>query len=242
MISYQWDVQKSMIQLKTQLQAQGYKVWMDIDEMGGSTLESMAKAVENASVVLVCVSQKYKESPNCRSGNNLQCVQSLTLTHVLLSHRWRRFCFLSRACDAGYSCLSRSLFQAFGCGVRREESEKKNKDPTPSFFFCLQLFALSPRSERLPTFDVVFDDFFWPVTCSIWYSFGVELEMVSQQSSLFLRITKPCVQHFTPSISPNNVFLSFIVFRIYLFFGVSNVMFAIVCLKSLPSKSNWDYF
>ena len=69
MISYQWDVQKSMIQLKTQLQAQGYKVWMDIDEMGGSTLESMARAVENASVVLVCVSQKYKESPNCRSGN-----------------------------------------------------------------------------------------------------------------------------------------------------------------------------
>ena len=68
MISYQWDVQKSMIQLKTQLQAQGYKVWMDIDEMGGSTLESMARAVENASVVLVCVSQKYKESPNCRSG------------------------------------------------------------------------------------------------------------------------------------------------------------------------------
>ena len=68
MISYQWDAQKSMIQLKTQLQAQGYKVWMDIDEMGGSTLESMARAVENASVVLVCVSQKYKESPNCRSG------------------------------------------------------------------------------------------------------------------------------------------------------------------------------
>ena len=68
MISYQWDVQKLMIQLKSKLQAEGYKVWMDIDEMGGSTLESMATAVENASVVLVCVSQKYKESPNCRSG------------------------------------------------------------------------------------------------------------------------------------------------------------------------------
>ena len=70
MISYQWDVQKLVIQLKNKLQANGYKVWMDIDEMGGSTLESMARAVENASVVLVCVSQKYKESPNCRSGNN----------------------------------------------------------------------------------------------------------------------------------------------------------------------------
>ena len=71
MISYQWDVQTLVIQLKNRLQADGYKVWMDIDEMGGSTLESMAKAVENASVVLVCVSQKYKESPNCRSGNNI---------------------------------------------------------------------------------------------------------------------------------------------------------------------------
>ena len=71
MISYQWDVQKLVIQIKNKLQADGFKVWMDIDEMGGSTLESMAKAVENASVVLVCVSQKYKESPNCRSGNEI---------------------------------------------------------------------------------------------------------------------------------------------------------------------------
>ena len=70
MISYQWDVQKLVIQIKNKLQADGFKVWMDIDEMGGSTLESMAKAVENASVILVCVSQKYKESPNCRSGND----------------------------------------------------------------------------------------------------------------------------------------------------------------------------
>ena len=30
-------------------------------------METMAKAVENASVILVCVSQRYKESPNCRS-------------------------------------------------------------------------------------------------------------------------------------------------------------------------------
>ncbi|PFX17112.1 uncharacterized protein LOC111341315 [Stylophora pistillata] len=67
MISYQWDVQKLVIQIKNKLQSDGFKVWMDIDEMGGSTLESMARAVENASVVLVCVSQKYKESPNCRS-------------------------------------------------------------------------------------------------------------------------------------------------------------------------------
>ena len=36
--------------------------------MSGSTLEAMASAVENAAVVLICACEKYKESPNCRTG------------------------------------------------------------------------------------------------------------------------------------------------------------------------------
>ena len=71
MISYQWDVQDTMIVVKNKLQAAGFNVWMDLEQMGGSTLEAMAKAVEDSAVVLVCVSQKYKESPNCRSGDKL---------------------------------------------------------------------------------------------------------------------------------------------------------------------------
>ncbi|KAL9979082.1 hypothetical protein ACROYT_G016684 [Oculina patagonica] len=67
MISYQWDVQSTMVEVKKKLQAAGYSVWIDLEQMGGSTLEAMANAVENAAVVLVCVSQKYKESANCRS-------------------------------------------------------------------------------------------------------------------------------------------------------------------------------
>ena len=38
--------------------------------MGGSTLEAMAGAVENAAVVLIGVSEKYKLSPNCRTGKH----------------------------------------------------------------------------------------------------------------------------------------------------------------------------
>ena len=67
MISYQWDAQEVLVEVKNKLQASGYRVWMDLEQMGGSTLEAMAKAVEDAAVVLVCVSQRYKESPNCRS-------------------------------------------------------------------------------------------------------------------------------------------------------------------------------
>ena len=67
MISYQWENQKVLIKVKNKLQAFGYRVWMDVEKMGGSTIEAMARAVENASVVLICMSQKYKQSPNCRS-------------------------------------------------------------------------------------------------------------------------------------------------------------------------------
>ena len=70
MISYQWDVQGVVIQVRDKLRTLGFKVWLDIDKMGGSTLESMAAAVENAAVVLICVTQKYKDSPNCRSGES----------------------------------------------------------------------------------------------------------------------------------------------------------------------------
>ena len=67
MISYQWDAQEVLVGVKNKLQTSGYRVWMDLEQMGGSTLDAMAKAVENAAVVLVCVSERYKESPNCRS-------------------------------------------------------------------------------------------------------------------------------------------------------------------------------
>ena len=50
------------------LQAAGYRVWIDIEMMGGSTLDAMAEAVDQASVVIVCASEGYKLSPNARAG------------------------------------------------------------------------------------------------------------------------------------------------------------------------------
>lgn len=53
------------------MQAENYKVWIDYEQMGGSTLQAMAEAVENAAVVLLCMSEKYKQSPNCRTGRTV---------------------------------------------------------------------------------------------------------------------------------------------------------------------------
>ncbi|XP_064635353.1 uncharacterized protein LOC135492695 [Lineus longissimus] len=66
MISYQWDVQPLMIRIKDMLKSHGYKIWMDVEHMQGSTLSAMADAIEQSSAVIVAMSQKYKNSQNCR--------------------------------------------------------------------------------------------------------------------------------------------------------------------------------
>ena len=60
-----------MLKIRDALKDSGYKVWIDVDNLGGSTKEGMASAVENSAVILVAVSRKYKESANCRAGNKL---------------------------------------------------------------------------------------------------------------------------------------------------------------------------
>ncbi|XP_046350500.2 uncharacterized protein LOC124131332 [Haliotis rufescens] len=67
MISYQWADQEVLVKVKELLKKHKFKVWMDIDNMEGSTLQAMAEAVEGASVVVVCMSERYKLSQNCRS-------------------------------------------------------------------------------------------------------------------------------------------------------------------------------
>jgi len=49
----------------------------------------MAKAVENASVVLVCVSQRYKESPNCRSEAEYAYQLRKDIIPLMLQHRYK---------------------------------------------------------------------------------------------------------------------------------------------------------
>ncbi|KAJ8035980.1 hypothetical protein HOLleu_19825 [Holothuria leucospilota] len=67
MISYQWNSQRTVLKIRDALVAAGYTVWVDVDKMCGSTLQAMAEAVEKAAAVIVCVSEGYKMSPNCRT-------------------------------------------------------------------------------------------------------------------------------------------------------------------------------
>ena len=60
MLSYNWDHQSTIKRIKTSLVGREYTVWIDIEKMQGSTVETMATAVEKAAVMCYGISQAYK--------------------------------------------------------------------------------------------------------------------------------------------------------------------------------------
>ncbi|CAK8687567.1 unnamed protein product [Clavelina lepadiformis] len=72
MISYNWNDSKDLShKISDELSAAGYTVWIDKDEMRGDIYERMYEAVDNAYLVLMFLSEKYKRSENCKREGNL---------------------------------------------------------------------------------------------------------------------------------------------------------------------------
>lgn len=74
MISYAWGGNKPLVvQLTNQLRRMGFDVWRDDDgsqiapRLSGDIDDSLAKAIQLAHTVIICVSKAYKESVTCRS-------------------------------------------------------------------------------------------------------------------------------------------------------------------------------
>ena len=67
MISYCWKQKEVARELSEKFKQSGKKVWIDIEKMEGNILERMAEAIENASVIICCYSEDYKNSQACRS-------------------------------------------------------------------------------------------------------------------------------------------------------------------------------
>ena len=67
MISYNSASRDLCIKIKQELESIGLKVWIDVDDISGSSLESMANAVETSEAILMCVTEKYRQSNNCQA-------------------------------------------------------------------------------------------------------------------------------------------------------------------------------
>ena len=67
MISYNTGSRELCLKIKEKLESLGYKVWIDVNDIHGSSLDAMAKAVEDSFCVLMCVTEKYRQSVNCQA-------------------------------------------------------------------------------------------------------------------------------------------------------------------------------
>lgn len=90
MMSYCWDNQETIKNITAQLRASGpFQVWIDVDHMCGSTLDSMARAVEEADIVLMGVSSGYKASTNCRLEAEYAAIKMKNLIPLMLQKNYR---------------------------------------------------------------------------------------------------------------------------------------------------------
>ncbi|XP_052064312.1 uncharacterized protein LOC127704336 [Mytilus californianus] len=67
LISHNWGNQPVVKQIYDGLKKNCINVWMHVHNIQGATVEAMSDAVDQADIVLVCHSYKYKNSYNCRA-------------------------------------------------------------------------------------------------------------------------------------------------------------------------------
>jgi hypothetical protein len=67
MISYSHSNKKLCHQIYDQLIKDGFRVWIDKEDMHGATMIAMANAIENSNIVIICISDAYKKSFYCQS-------------------------------------------------------------------------------------------------------------------------------------------------------------------------------
>ncbi|KAK6191896.1 hypothetical protein SNE40_003475 [Patella caerulea] len=69
-ISYHQRDKETVRKIWQALRNKGYDVWIDLERMSGDMLEAMSTAVEDSSVVILCVSEGYKQDQRCRTTAN----------------------------------------------------------------------------------------------------------------------------------------------------------------------------
>ena len=68
MISYSWNDKPLVHNIYKYLTKEyNYRIWLDENQMTGSLCQAMAQAVEKSKFILMCMSETYKGSENCRN-------------------------------------------------------------------------------------------------------------------------------------------------------------------------------
>ncbi|KAK7502888.1 hypothetical protein BaRGS_00005837, partial [Batillaria attramentaria] len=140
MLSYQHAYQKTVVKIYNLLKEReaGLKLWLDVHDMpSGSLLESMAEAVEGASVVVICLGEEYKQSRNCKLEAEYAHVLGKPLIPLLMKKGYKpdgwlgmltrplKYCDFSHndRFDSGFEELNKQLHDKIQPGHRRRPNQ-----------------------------------------------------------------------------------------------------------------------
>lgn len=89
MISYSHSNKDLCHQVYHHLLNEKYTVWLDFENMYGSTLQSMATAIESSDIILICMSNPYKESAYCRSEAEYAYTRQRHIIPLVMEKKYR---------------------------------------------------------------------------------------------------------------------------------------------------------
>eukprot|EP00026_Physarum_polycephalum_P003089 Phypoly_transcript_03098.p1 GENE.Phypoly_transcript_03098~~Phypoly_transcript_03098.p1 ORF type:complete len:657 (+),score=97.00 Phypoly_transcript_03098:524-2494(+) len=155
MISYNWGNQPLVLRLAKTLQNGGYNVWLDVEQMAGSTLGAMAEAIEGAELVLICMSQKYKDSPNCRLEGEYTINRKVPFVPLMMQQGYRADGWLGLALGAKlwYDFTSEDNWDTKITGLFKEIGERGKKEGKSSSPIAIP----APVSPAAPPKKSVYD-------------------------------------------------------------------------------------
>ena len=89
MISYNHASKPVCTNIYKSLTTDGYDVWIDLEEMHGSTLVAMAQAIEESDIILYCITENYSQSRNCQKEAEYAFVQQKIMIPLLLQASYK---------------------------------------------------------------------------------------------------------------------------------------------------------
>ncbi|UJR19284.1 hypothetical protein I4U23_022413 [Adineta vaga] len=89
MISYSHSDKQLCHSIHERLSRDGFRVWIDRDQMHGSTMVAMADAIENSEIILICMSDAYKQSVYCRSEAHYAFEKQCYLIPLVMKSRYK---------------------------------------------------------------------------------------------------------------------------------------------------------
>lgn len=89
MLSYSHSNKELCHYIHERLVQDGYRVWLDRDQMHGAPMIAMANAIENSEYVLLCMSDSYKQSAYCQLEAHYAFQRQCRLIPLVMTPRYR---------------------------------------------------------------------------------------------------------------------------------------------------------